>query len=36
MIFDIIEEKNSKLKILLNKVNMTISKNSNNLLFSYI
>ena len=36
MIFDIIENKNNKLKILLNKVSMTISKNSKNLLFSYI
>ena len=34
MIFDIIEEKGKKLKILINNINMTISKNSSNLLYS--
>lgn len=36
MIFDIIEEKGKKLKILINNINMTISKNSSDLLYSYI
>ena len=36
MIFDIIEDKGGKLKVLLNNVNMTISKSSKNLLYSYI
>ncbi len=36
MIFHIIEDKGQKLRILLNNVNMTISKNSKNLLYSYI
>ena len=36
MIFDIIEDKGGKLKILLNNVNMTVSKSSKNLLYSYI
>ena len=36
MVFDIIEEKGLKLKILINNMNMTISKSSNNLLYSYI
>ena len=36
MIFDIIEDKGKKLKILINNVNMTISKSSSNLLYSYI
>jgi len=36
MIFDIIEKRGNKLKILLNKMNMTISNNSDNLLYSYI
>ena len=36
MIFDIIEDRGGKLKILLNNANMTISKSSKNLLYSYI
>ena len=36
MVFDIIEEKGLKLKILINNMNMTISKSTNNLLYSYI
>lgn len=36
MIFDIAEEKGKKLKILLNNMNITISKNSKKLLYSYI
>ena len=36
MIFDIIEDRDGKLKVLLNNVNMTISKSSKNLLYSYI
>jgi len=36
MIFDIIEKKSKKIKILLNNMNMTISNNSSNLLYSYI
>ena len=36
MVFDIIEEKGLKLKILINNMNMTISKSSSNLLYSYI
>ena len=36
MIFDIIEDRGGKLKVLLNNVNMTISKSSKNLLYSYI
>jgi len=36
MIFDIIEDKGGKLKVLLNNANMTISKSSKNLLYSYI
>ena len=36
MIFDIIEDKRTKLKILINNMNMTISKRSSNLLYSYI
>jgi|TARA_Y100000294_G_C8517273_1_gene321394 hypothetical protein len=36
MIFDIIEEKEKKIRILLNNVNVTISKQSKNLLYSYI
>ena len=36
MIFSIIEDKGKKLKILLNNTNITLSKNSNNLLYSYI
>jgi transcription antitermination factor NusG len=36
MIFDIIEDKGKKLKILINNMNMTISKSSSNLLYSYI
>ena len=36
MVFDIIEEKGLKLKILINNMNMTISKRSSNLLYSYI
>ena len=36
MIFDIVEKKEKKLKILLNNINITISKNSKNLLYSYI
>ena len=35
-IFDIIEDRGGKLKVLLNNVNMTISKSSKNLLYSYI
>ena len=34
MMFDIIENKEKKLKILLNNINITISKNSSNLLYS--
>ena len=36
MIFDIIEDKELKLKILINNINMTISKSSGKLLYSYI
>ena len=36
MIFDIIEDKGTKLKILINNMNITISKSSSNLLYSYI
>jgi|TARA_Y100000294_G_scaffold156118_1_gene156805 hypothetical protein len=36
MIFDIIEEKRTKLKILINNMNITISKGSSNLLYRYI
>ena len=36
MIFNIIEDEGKKLKILLNNVNVTIPKNSSNLLYSYI
>ena len=36
MIFEIIEEKEKKLKILLNNINITISEKSNKLLYSYI
>ena len=36
MIFDIIEDKRTKLKILINNMNITISKSSSNLLYSYI
>ena len=36
MIFDIIEDRGGKLKVLLNNANMTISKSSKNLLYSYI
>ena len=36
MVFDIIEENGLKLKILINNMNITISKSSNNLLYSYI
>ena len=36
MIFDITEDKGKKLKILLNNINMTISKSSSNLLYNYI
>ena len=36
MIFDIIEDREGKLKVLLNNVNMTISKSSKNLLYSFI
>jgi len=36
MIFDIVEDTGKKLKILLNNTNITISKNSSNLLYSYI
>ena len=36
MIFDIIEDQGIKLKILINNMNMTISKSSSNLLYSYI
>jgi len=34
MVFEIIENKGKKLKILLNNMNLTISKNSRNLLYS--
>jgi hypothetical protein len=34
MVFDILEDKGKKLKVLLNNVNITISKNSKNLLYS--
>ena len=33
MVFDILEDKGKKLKVLLNNVNITISKNSKNLLY---
>ena len=36
MIFNIIEDRGGKLKVLLNNANMTISKSSKNLLYSYI
>ena len=36
MIFDIIEDKGKKLKILLDNINITISKKQSNLLYSYI
>ena len=36
MMFDIIENKGKKIKILLNNINVTVSKNSKNLLYSYI
>jgi hypothetical protein len=36
MIFDITEDKGKKLKILLNNINMTISKSSSSLLYSYV
>ena len=36
MIFNIIEDEGNKLKVLLNNVNVTISKESSNLLYSYI
>ena len=36
MMFDIIEDRGGKLKVLLNNVNMTVSKSSKNLLYSYI
>ena len=36
MIFDIVENKGKKLKILLNNINMTITNNSNSLLYSHI
>ena len=36
MVFDIIEENGLKLKILINNMNMTISKRSSNLLYNYI
>ena len=36
MIFDIVENKGKKLKILLNNINMTITNNSNSLLYSRI
>ena len=36
MIFDIVEDKGKKLKVLLNNINVTISKNSENLLYSSI
>ena len=36
MVFDIIENKEKELKILINKISMTIPKNSKKLLYSYI
>jgi|TARA_Y100000031_G_C8179435_1_gene365709 hypothetical protein len=36
MFFDILEDKEKKLKVLLNNINVTISKNSSNLLYSSI
>ena len=36
MIFDILENKEKKLKVLLNNVNVTISKKTKSLLYSYI
>ena len=36
MMFDIIENKGKKIKILLNNINVTVSKNPKNLLYSYI
>ena len=36
MIFDIIEDRGGKLKVLLNNVNITISRSSKKLLYSYI
>ena len=35
-IFDILENKAKKLKIIVNNINITISKKSKNLLYSYI
>jgi hypothetical protein len=36
MIFHIIEDRGKKLKVLVNNMNITISKDSNNFLYSYI
>ena len=36
MIFSVVENKGKILKILLNNINITVSKNSRNLLYSYI
>ena len=36
MIFEIIENSNNKIKILKNNLNITISKNQDNPLYSYI
>ena len=34
MIFDILEDKGKKIKILINNINLTINKNPKNLLYS--
>ena len=36
MVFDIIEKEGSKLKILINNINITIPKNSSKFLYSFI
>ena len=36
MMFDILDRKEKRLKILINNINITISKNSRNLFYSYI
>jgi len=34
MVFDILENKGKKIKVLMNNLNITVSKNSNYLLYS--
>ena len=36
MVFDVVEDREKKLKVLINNINITIPKNSDNLLYSYI